>query len=141
MLPKLQKPNTVQNRCQNVSKTHGLRHVVVICRVGHMIGMFKPTFFASSNGMFCPLNRTLRGFRGQGLLQATLLQHPLGTCSKCNIPEQCGLFIATRRGPVLVGLKAATLSQPLDISQNRKFFNRSQNTEGKWQQTKSRQYE
>ena len=28
-----------------------------------------------------------------------------------------------RRGAGAVGLKAATLSQPLDISQNRKFFN------------------
>ena len=41
---KIQELNPIQNHRQNMSKTDGLRHVVVICRVGHMIGMFKPTF-------------------------------------------------------------------------------------------------
>ena len=34
--PKFQKPNSIQNRRQNVSETHGLQHFVVICTVGHM---------------------------------------------------------------------------------------------------------
>ena len=42
--PKFQNPNPIQNHRQNISKTHGLRHFLVICRVGYMIAMFKPTF-------------------------------------------------------------------------------------------------
>ena len=42
--PKFQNPNPIQNHRQNMSKTHGLRHFFVVCRVGYMIAMFKPTF-------------------------------------------------------------------------------------------------
>ena len=48
---------------KDVSKTHGLRHLVLICRVGHMIGMFKPTFLAPRIAMLRPLARTLRRLR------------------------------------------------------------------------------
>ena len=51
------------------------------------------------------------------------LQHLLGTLSERKILEHCGLLIANFKHAAAVGLKAARLSKPLDISQNRKFFN------------------
>ena len=59
----------------------------------------------------------------KGLFKLHCSQHPSGTCSERKILEQCGLLIGSFFQAAAVGLKAATLSQPLDISQNQKFFN------------------
>jgi len=69
------------------------------------------------------LSYTARSIGAQGLFKLHCSQHPSGTCSERKILEQCGLLIGHFKHTAAVGLKAATLSQPLDISQNRKFFN------------------
>ena len=45
-----------------------------------------------------------------------------GNLLRAQNPRTVGLIHRVSQTPVLVGLKAAILSQPLDISQNRKFF-------------------
>ena len=101
-----------------------------------MIRMFKPTF-SHREAPFKPMLYEVSELLGaMGLFELHCSQHwapraslsdtvvaSSGILLKVQYPRTVWLIHSHPEKPGAVGLKAATLSQPLDISQNRKFFN------------------